>query len=541
MKLRPYQKDQVLAVRRELATRQSTLVVSGTGTGKSLTLSVCAEVHLKLGGRRVLVLAPRDELIAQQKKTFLRAVPRLREIDVAVEKAEQRAASGTPVVIASPQSLYGERLRSAFRPEGFTLLIVDEAHLMGDLLEAVIHYFDGAKVVGFTATPDRLDGKPLMPFPYESIAHVYELPDAIAQGYLSPLKFEQAWVPGLDFSVFPVNDRVNDLTDEQVEAAWLARGQLLVAAAAAVLTYCADLKTLIFCPTVRTARLLADTFAATPTLTARAMDGTAPDRERRETMEWFREPGPKVLCNCMLYSYGLDVPDLGCVVLARPTKSRALMSQMVGRVTRLFPGKEHGLVLDLVGNVGRHKLVTPEEALRPSGVIQGAPPPDSAVDLVAAQEADLAADAETSRALAEIDSDTLSRLASSATVETRSVDPELAVFGLEIPTREQNDRNATPAQVEALRRAGIAQPDFLSFDQAQALFEALEARRAEGICTLKMGRVLARKGLNPNATFSDAEWAVEKIKANNWRTPPAVLARPGLRYGGSAALRVKEV
>lgn len=532
MRLWNFQRDQVVAVSRELATRESTLVVSATGTGKSFTIAVCSEVHLRTGGGRALVLAPRDELIEQQRKAFLRVIPRLREIDVAIEKAEQRAAAGTPVVLASPQSLHRERLER-FDPAEFSLVIQDEAHLGGDQLDAIFRHFAGAQRVGFTATPDRLDGRSLMPYPFESVAHVFDLPDAIEGGYLSPLKFQQKRIAELDLS--GLRPPGADFTDQQVEAE-MVRGETLAAAAQAVdeAMRAGSRKLLVFCASVAHSRLLAEVLG-TRGIVAGAIDGSAPKGIRRDTLAAFRSGDLPVVCCCLLYTYGLDVPDLDTVVLARPTLSRALMSQMVGRVTRLAPGKEFGLVIDLVGNVGRHKLVTPAEALAPSNNPQVEAKRGVGGDEHDYEEEGQAIfDAET--VLDSLDAEGVARQPVKLT--TSSVDADLAIFGLDIPERVQGDRNATEAQIEALRKAGIQRPEFLSFDQASELFNQLAARRAEGLCTLKQGRLLARKGLNPNALFKKAEWAIEKIKANNWRTPPDVLV-PGLVYRATAALRVK--
>jgi len=528
VRLRPYQRDACLAVARNLREHDSTLVVHATGTGKTVTMAFAGEMHRRSAGGRVMVLEPRDELIEQARRTLLRALP-LRSIDVGIEAAESRAPSGTPWVIASPQSLHSERL-AVFTEREVSLLIADEAHLSATpSWLSIFQHFPGARRVGFTATPDRLDGRPLVPSLYASVAHVYELPDAIADGFLSPLTFQRVLTAQFDEGAVRRSDlRADGRCDPEVEREAL-REEVLTRTAAAVLQF--DGKTLAFCVSVEHAHRLAELLSED----AAALDGSAPKGERRAVMDRYRAGKIRVLCNCLLYTYGLDIPDLANVVIARPTMSRALYSQMVGRVTRLFPGKEFGRVIDLVGIVGQHALVTPSDALSERDLDLASLAPREAEGALLERSAE-----------EELDVDTLGLLeresVAAREVKLEAIDPELAMFGIDVPERVAGERNATWAQAEGLRRWGIERPELLSFEQAQAAFEALAARAREGICTLRQGRQLARRGLNPNAPREDAEWAIGRIAAAGWRrTPPEVVRRRSLRYGGAATLTVKEV
>lgn len=529
MRARPYQRDAALAVAREFRVNgvESTIVVHATGTGKTFVMALIGEMYRRMSGGRVLVLAPREELIDQARRTLLRVLPGLREIDVGIEAGSSRAPSGTPYVIASPQSLHEDRLAS-FGRRDFGLIIVDEAHLSAvPSWMRIFDHFSCARRAGMTATPDRLDGRPLVPTLYNTVAHVYELPDAIRDGYLSPLRFRRVTTATYDAAAVARFDLMADSgqVDPEIEREAM-RTEVLARTAAAVLQL--EGKTLVFCVSVRHAQALAEALGDD----AAAMDGTAAKGERRRVMDRFRTGGLRILCNCVLYTLGLDIPDLANVVLARVTASRALYSQMVGRVTRLFPGKEHGLVLDTVGIVGVHGLVTPSAAF--SGDDEG-----GVVDYVTDGEAapQTRADEEERALLESIELD-LSRAPS---VEVSEIDPELGMFGISVEERIFGERNATAAQVAGLRKWGVERPELLSFSQAQTVFEQVIARAAEGLCTLKQGRILAKRGLNPNASREDADWGIDLIAAAGWRrTPPVVLARRGLRYSGSSPLTMKD-
>ena len=185
MELRPYQVEAKAAVLGQWANNiLKTLLVLVTGGGKTIIFSKIAEDCVR-NGERVLILAHRGELLDQAADKMKQATG----LCCAVEKAENSCQdSWYRVVVGSVQTLMREKRLMQFQPDYFNTIIVDEAHhCLSDSYQRVLNYFDKAKVLGVTATPDRGDMKNLGQY-FETLAYEYTLPKAIKEGYLSPIK-----------------------------------------------------------------------------------------------------------------------------------------------------------------------------------------------------------------------------------------------------------------------------------------------------------------------------------------------------------------
>ena len=185
MELRPYQQASKAAVFKEWEQgHQKTLLVLPTGTGKTIVFSKIIEDCVRRGDR-ALVLAHRGELLDQAADKLQQSTG----LHCATEKAEQTClGSWFRVVVGSVQTLMQKKRLRQFPKDYFQTIIVDEAHhCISDSYQNVLNYFDQAKVLGVTATPDRGDMRNLGTY-FESLAYEYTLPKAIKEGYLSPIK-----------------------------------------------------------------------------------------------------------------------------------------------------------------------------------------------------------------------------------------------------------------------------------------------------------------------------------------------------------------
>jgi superfamily II DNA or RNA helicase len=298
-------------------------------------------------GERVLVLAHRGELLDQaadklEKSTGLKC---------ATEKAEQTSVgSWFRVVVGSVQTLQREKRLNNFNKEFFDTIVIDEAHhCISDGYQKVLSYFDQANVLGVTATPDRGDMRNLGAY-FESLAYEYTLPKAIKSGYLSPIK---ALTIPLQLDLSTVSQQGGDFKASDLGS---ALDPYLESIADEMWKVAKDRKIVIFLPLVKTSQKFTEILN---TKGFRATEVNGESKDRAEILEDFENDKYNVLCNSMLLTEGWDCPSVDCVVVLRPTKVRSLYSQMVGRGTRLFPGKTELLLLDFLWHTERHELCHP--------------------------------------------------------------------------------------------------------------------------------------------------------------------------------------
>jgi superfamily II DNA or RNA helicase len=518
--LRDYQQEAVDSTARALAKHRSALIVSPTGTGKTVMFGALAS-RAAAKGLKVLVLAERRQLVKQTRQ-------RLREqwgLLTDVEMGNQRAAFGglPDVIIASVQTL--SRRLEGIKPKSIHLIIIDEAHhAVAKQYRKVIDHFSGAYVIGVTATPDRLDGKALGQV-FETCAFQYDIRDAIEAGYLTPVKQDRIYVEGIDLSRVRCKGRggKGDFDDSALAAEYMSPEAL--AGVAKPLVACAgERPTLVFACTVAHAEALADAIgvAAQDLRAAEWLSGDSGQLERDEALSRFATGQTQYLVNCALFTEGFDAPPTACVAMARPTKSRSLYAQMIGRGFRLYPGKTDLLVLDFVGNSHDHKLITTADVL------------------------DGNADAEVSQRCLEITQETgapvhealkqaaldiaeqrrLIKLAK-ARYQRVTIDAFTVLGGDPRPGR-WGGAATTPKQREVLTKAGVKDLDKLDRGQASALIDQLVERSSRGLCTYRQALTLAKHGLKTDLTFSEAGAAIDAIAANDWQAPEHFLMDPRL-------------
>ncbi|BFH16528.1 DEAD/DEAH box helicase [Paenibacillus melissococcoides] len=347
MELRGYQQEARGAIQAEWDKGvQRTLLVLPTGCGKTIVFSKVIEDRVRLG-ERVLVLAHRGELLDQASDKLERSTG----LKCATEKAEQTSiGSWFRVVVGSVQTMMREKRLQQFDKDFFDTIIIDEAHhCISDSYQRVLQYFEGANVLGVTATPDRGDMRNLGAY-FESLAYEYTLPKAIKEGYLSPIK---ALTIPLKLDLSAVGQQAGDFKSSDLGT---ALDPYLESIAAEMWRVAQDRKIVVFLPLVKTSQKFTTILNA---VGFRAAEVNGESQDRAEILEDFDAGKHNVLCNSMLLTEGWDCPSVDCVVVLRPTKVRSLYSQMVGRGTRLYPGKTELLLLDFLWHTERHELCHP--------------------------------------------------------------------------------------------------------------------------------------------------------------------------------------
>jgi ATP-dependent helicase IRC3 len=348
--LRPYQQEAIDAIiAAEGRGIRRPLLALPTGTGKTVVFA-----HLIQQRRgRSLVLVHRDELIWQAAEKLQIIAP---DLDLGIVKAAKDEV-GASCVLASVQTLSREN-RLARLPLGFQTVIVDEAHhgvaeTYRRVLTAVGAFEAHSPLtVGVTATPMRGDHVGLDAV-FQEIVYHKSILEMILADYLADLRGVQV---GLQVDFRRLHTRAGDFIDSEIE-------ELLLEADApehicnAYRDHALGRKALLFTPTVSMAMLMAATLKQDG-VSAEMLCGATPLEERRAILSRLRSGETMVVCNCAVLTEGFDEPSVDSIIIMRPTKSPTLYTQMIGRGTRLFPGKDDCLVLDLVGATARHDLMS---------------------------------------------------------------------------------------------------------------------------------------------------------------------------------------
>ena len=328
----------------ETAPERRVVAASPTGSGKTLLGMELARRAI-LEGRRVMVMAPRHELIQQFKE----------RMDTWAEGSYGIIAAGfkrwqnlyKPLQLASVDTLVSRAVkRRRLELPAADLVICDEVHLYQTAHRAgLLEMFNGAQIVGLTATPGRYDGRPLG-MTFERLIEIETMRGLIDKGYLVQPIYYAPSIPDLkrvrtvagDYNAKQLEERMEPLLGDIIEH-WLR------------LAY--TRRTAVFSSTIGQSVYLAERFRAVG-VAAEHCDGSADLPHREAIFERFRTGETQVLCNVDLCSYGFDLPELSCVVLARPTLSVVRFIQQIGRGMRAAPGKNSCIVLDHAGNVRRH-------------------------------------------------------------------------------------------------------------------------------------------------------------------------------------------
>lgn len=541
--LRPYQIAAHEAVFKSWQDHRSTMLVLPTGCGKTLTAAAILRDRRREG--RILWLAHRGELLEQAAEALAKRIG----LSCEVEKAERRADRHTlfgisDVVVGSVQTLRGNRLAS-WKPDSFSTIVVDECHhAPAKTYRQILERFPDAKVLGLTATPDRGDGV-AMGHVFTDCSFTYETRTAIRDGWLTPIVQKQVRVAEIDLS--QVKTVRGDLDETELAKIMELEGSLH-GIASAIAQSREGRPTIVFCTSVEQSKELARIMNDYG-IRSTQVDGATPQPIRAERLAQFQTREVDAIVNVGVLTEGFDAPLTACVAMARPTKSRSLYAQCLGRGLRPLDAPEVDaspelrraaiaasrkpdcLVLDFVGNSGKHKLINPID------ILAGKPlPPD-----VEERVRQLTEEGRPSEeALSQAEQEAIDRerareekrkrdaaIRAQVAMKSRTVDP----FGATTDSLAPEHR-ATQAQLDYL--ANFVKPKDLeklapnlSKKAAWKLTDTLKKRRKEGLCTYGQARVLAKHGLRIDVPMETATKIIDHLAANNWTPSAKLLERFG--------------
>jgi len=515
MKLRKYQLESIEAILDEWESVDRTLLVLPTGTGKTIVFCKLSE-KLVSQGKRILILAHRGELLDQAAEKMKAATG----LGCSVEKAEETSiGQWFRITVGSVQTMMRENRLKLFKPDHYDVIIVDESHhILSDSYQRVLDYFPAAKVLGVTATPDRGDMRELGEY-FETLAYEYKLTEAVRDGFLVPIKAQTIPIKlgkigssGGDFIANAVGNALDPFLESICDE---------------IAERCKERKTVIFTPLIATSKKMLGMLIARG-MWAREVNGESEDR--KEVLEEFEKVRYGVLLNSMLLTEGWDCPSVDCVSVLRATKVRALYCQMVGRGTRLFPGKDHLLLLDFLWHCDNHELCRPanlvcestEVAQVMTETVNDSSEPIDLLESVGQAEEDtiMAREEALAKKLIELQH-RKAKLVDPVQFELSIQSEDLAGY---VPAFGWETDKPSESQVDQLAKIGILPSHIESAGKAQKIIDTVQARNDAGLASPKQIRFLEQKGFKHVGKwdFSNAKRLVDRIAANRWHIPKGI-------------------
>lgn len=386
MTMRPYQNAAVEGAFKAWEENASTLIVLPTGLGKTVVFS---EIVRRMQPARSIVIAHREELIFQAAEKIERVTGVAGGIEMGENHATGFFGEPPPYVVSTVQTQCsggdGGGRMTKFLPEDFGLVVIDEAHhATSATYKRVIKYYrqnPNCKILGVTATPDRADEEALGQV-FDSVAYEYQILQAIRSGWLVPIQQQMVTVGSMDFS--NIKTTAGDLNQGEL-AEVMEEERNLQAVAQPSVEICGDKRAIVFAATVKQAERISEIINRYKPDTASWICGKTDKDDRRRILKDFKDGRLQFVVNVGVLTEGFDDSGVEVIVMARPTKSRALYAQMAGRGTRphdtvagLLGGcatdaercamiansvKPSCLIVDFCGNAGRHKLVSSADIL----------------------------------------------------------------------------------------------------------------------------------------------------------------------------------
>jgi superfamily II DNA or RNA helicase len=550
--MRPYQQEAIAGVQEAWGNgSRATLIVLPTGTGKTICFAEIVRQRLQEG--RAMILAHRGELVHQAKRKIDAVCGVRSDIEMAEYEAQHGIFGKSPVVIGTVQTQVAGRPRKRmerFDPHEFATLIIDECHhATADTYTQIVDYYSqnpDLRILGVTATPDRADEEALGQV-FDTVSYDYELPDAVRDGWL--VHPQRQGVEVVDYDLADVRTTAGDLNGGDLSEI-LESDPIVDAMTKRTAEIIDDRRTLVFAESCDQAQLWCAKFNTLYGKSAIYIDGKTDKDERKQLLAEYAEGKHQILCNVGIATEGFDDPGIRIVVMARPTKSRSLYSQMLGRGTRPLEEIAHRLndletaqerrdliaasdkpdvlVIDFVGNTGRHKVISAADILGgkcSDSVLQRAKTIlDEDEDAHDVQEALERAEQEVVEERRKAEQEQLRKRAKQTQTKAKYVETKIqSIFdtlGCE-PARERawnKGRKPTPAQKACLEKCG-QWVEGMSFTQAHRLIDRIVQRRKEGKCSPKQAKLLLRFGYSPDMSFEQARRTIDAIAANGWKRP----------------------
>lgn len=511
--LRYYQREAYDSILNELTSVRSTMAVMATGLGKTRLFAAV----IKHWEGRVLVLVHRSELLTQ-------AVADIRRItgeQVSIEQATLFGDKSARIVVASVDTIKLKSRLERWSPNHFSLIVPDEFHhYVSKTYRRPLDHFTGAKVFGVTATADRADKKAMGQI-VDTVAFKMDIRAGIKAGYLVPIKGRFVHIDKVDLT--NVKTVAGDLNRSQLDEVMLAAVESIVDK---TIELEPDRQAICFFPGVQSAQYAAERFNARIPGSALFISGKTDQDERRENIQKFKAGDFRYLCNCEIATEGFDAPEVSMVVMGRPTKSRPLYTQMAGRATRVLPytvdnlygkgraqqrreaiaasGKPDMVLLDFVGNAGKHSLISPVDLLGEDYTVEEKEHAKKVVEEkpeVEIQEALDFSRLELRRIANQLEAMVQARIEDFNPFELMHVKESEAV--------DFSHKAASPQQIRMLRGHGVEERHLknMSMQDAKALAGKLWMRHQQGWASLNQARVLAAHGVDAKG--------VKTARANN--------------------------
>ncbi len=551
---RPYQSEAIDGIHAAFAENNSTLLVLATGLGKTICFCDVAGDYMQRG--KVMILAHRAELVYQARDKMLMVTGSEPDIEMGELSCEYSFIHDARTIVSTIQTqcagMKGKGRMTKFDPHKFSLLIIDEAHHgAAKSYRRVIDYYrqnPNLKVLGVTATPDRADEKALGQI-FETVAFEYGILEGIQGGWLVPIQQQAVYVDGLDYS--SCRTTAGDLNGADL-AKVLEFEEALHGIASPTIDLIRERRTLVFAASLAQAERLTEIFNRHNSGCARFVHGGTEAGERIQMFKDYAAHEFQMLVNVGITTEGFDDPGIEVVVMARPTKSRSLYAQMIGRGTRTLPGVLDGLdnadgrlaaiaasgkpsleVIDFVGNSGRHKLISAADVL-------GGKYEDEVVELAAElaqkESAESGKPVDVISELEKAEQELLRRRREEEEAAVRSVVMIRAKYStakvnpfnvLDImPHRERawhKKRQPSEKQVAMLERNGV-DVSGLGFTHASQIIGMIIKRREEKKCSFKQAKVLRRFGYKDDYLFTEASAMITALKENGWKRPESEVA-----------------
>lgn len=537
MILRAYQTKGVNATMADWQRVQRTMLVLATGLGKTVVAAHIVHQRQSLG--RCMFLVHRRELMEQAADKIYKVTGERPAIEMGDRWANEHGYFGakSQFVVSSIQTqiagMGGKGRMTRFKPDEFSTIVVDECHhATSDSFRRVIDYYlqnPNSKLLGLTATPDRADGTAMAKV-FESCAFKMDIREGIDDGYLVPIRIAMPIIHDMDFS--QCRTTAGDLNQGDL-ARVLEDEKVLHHMAKYVVDNVPDKKVLAFAASQVEAEKLTEVFNRYEPDSARFVIDSTPEHTRKEIIQRYRWGEFKRLVNVGVFTEGFDVPGVE-VVIPKPTKSRSLYCQMLGRSTRPIENtvdswstpeerrmaiassaKPFALVLDFVGVSGKHKLMTALDVLAGNmddtvrQRVQRKASDGTAVDLDAealAAKADIEAERKAHQARMR---EYIKASRMRATVEYIDA---FDAFDLRPPRKDCRrwQQDPTQGQLAFLQRHGIDAGDMGRGDCGR-LIQAIRERWNKGLCSHKDAAILKKAGQSGAVSRDEAKRLIAEM------------------------------